>query len=225
MANMTDKPLPEVCPTCDTVGNCPDCNPVPEPSQRDKPLPDLLAEIEELDQKATPGPWRVIGAVERAFVVTAPLCQVYSMRPIGDEVDETRRRWDADARVIAGLRNAWPRLRDEIERLTAWADEAVRNCAKRNCAGRDAERDALKAENERLRQTNVRLQEYLVADPSTQVEAIEALKAENEALREVVRDVEAAISLSGNRWDEWGERALSVAEALDAALEAAKDVK
>ena len=43
-------------------------------------------------------------------------------------------------------------------------------------------------------------------------------RAEAEKLAALLADLDAAMKMSGNRWDEWGTRASAVGEMLDAAI-------
>jgi len=67
------------------------------------------------------------------------------------------------------------------------------------------------------------LKSQVIAQQRAHIEKIVALETENKELKEKLSklrlDVRAAMNLANRRWSEWGERAVSVAEALDAALD------
>lgn len=74
----------------------------------------------ELIAAATPGPWKAVCG-KGSGTVQAKDCAVYiNVRRIGEEYgDDTVKRWQADARLIARARTAWPEALDRIEQLEA----------------------------------------------------------------------------------------------------------
>lgn len=130
-----------------------------------------LEELEELERKATKGPWHDASGKGSA-VVSAPgeNCAVYlNVRTV--ELDETVARWQADAALIVALRNeAVPmiqelrELRGENARAIAWLDRmswanatidtktTSKGPLEIQLADALAERDALRAEVEGLKE-------------------------------------------------------------------------
>lgn len=59
---------------------------------------------------------------------------------------------------------------------------------------------------------------YLITHPVELLHALEVAREENNRLR---NGIGAAMDYAANRWDEWGERAVTVAEMIDAVLSGA----
>lgn len=106
-------------------------------------------------------------------------------------------------RTFAELREARERAERENERLIdAWmCDETIGESGKKTRDGRIIPDGSLRPH---IRKT------------------IERAERAEKALRVGIEKLELAMRTSGNRWEEWGERALSVAELLDEALASLK---
>ena len=92
-----------------------------------EPLPALLAEMRALDAKATPGPWDTEGGKHGASVRSSRTRR-YVAKTTGLAIPKAE--CDANADLIAALRNALPRLLRELERK-----DAVVAIARRMAAG------------------------------------------------------------------------------------------
>ena len=128
-----------------------------------------LAKLKAIAEAATPGPWREIERCDNAHDdescgVTSEQKTKYG-HTVGifksDAYDECRHpviRTNA-AYIAASSPDVVLALIGECERLRAWPDVAVAACAKRRCSTlerdrneAEAERDALRADVERLRE-------------------------------------------------------------------------
>lgn len=137
-------------------------------------IPDLIARVRELDKAATKGPWRV-GRAE-TFHVFCPSTHADAMGPerVLLRMNEHFPH-ETDAALIAYYRDAAPALADECQRLrgelAVWRDGVGRRCCDHTRSVNEAlrvdkgvltaERDAAKAECERLRERGRVLEEAL----------------------------------------------------------------
>lgn len=132
-------------------------------------LDTLLAELDELHEAASRGPWVVSDYRKRqnAFISSAeddrddPREKALVAQVYGDG-EHDRKRWE-DAALIVGFRNAYPALREQIALLSAqlgaaqdlaersrlqavhWRNDALRLCTGRDEATRPVWNEAIEA--------------------------------------------------------------------------------
>lgn len=107
--------------------------------------PEKIAELRVLLAEATPGPWIVVGYPYHEQVGAHFKISRWEAYPLAKTTD-------ADASLIAALRNAAPALLDEIERLRASEQQLMRDLTgsdadhdyNRVCSERDCYRDMVK---------------------------------------------------------------------------------
>lgn len=121
-----------------------------------------LPELRALLSRATPGPWRAGGPKGRAIAVYVDLCAVYIQTAYNEEAPETRDRWDADANLMAALRNAAPALLAVVMAAVEWKRATDAEYAAKS----DVQADALWARSDEASTALAAAVRALVEEPS-----------------------------------------------------------
>jgi hypothetical protein len=80
----------------------------------EKSLSKIIAELDELEKKATPGPW--LPTIHHWYDHEELRAKIHGQAPVHNYPSEDEMAI-ADSEFIASIRNAWPRISAELKRL------------------------------------------------------------------------------------------------------------